>query len=526
MTKDFENSVCRWVNENFQWLTKFNRKIWDLGETAWREYESANLYVKTLRKNGFEVEAGSGGMPTAFSAIWKNGSGPVLGSYSEYDAVPGACQAAETSKMPRPGLNQYAGGHTDPHSALGSSALGGVLAAKATMEKYNITGTLKFMGEPAEKLRGSKPIHAAKGYYNDLDAMVSFHPCYMLPLCNTVTWDTHCGAAFAMIYRFTCESPQTWTKHENPSPIPQAHSTVRAPGANDALVFMYNSSKSLRDSMLPHSGSWSMNEIILTSGQSTADNLPAKISEIQYIVRTSSIDEALQVSDVLDRNAEAAAFMTHCNVEKKWVSKSRPGLPNHTLARVAFDSLRKVGAPIWNEEASAVAQEIQKNLNLRPMQRPFLKECSQLIPPIKAEHILRQSLPPSQTHFTSDDYTEMCWHAPTARLYIARPMLKAPKNYTYPDWVMNALGGIEETINPMILCASKTIGLTLVRLMTSQSILHEAKEEFNFRTGGGINGNKWIPPLCDYAPPIHFCWPEYSTTNRGREWCVPTQGYT
>ena len=53
-------------------------------------------------------------------------------------------------------------------------------------------------GEPAEKLRLSKPVHAAKGYYDELDAAISFHPTYMLPLVNTARWDTHCGAGYAL----------------------------------------------------------------------------------------------------------------------------------------------------------------------------------------------------------------------------------------------------------------------------------------------------------------------------------------
>jgi aminobenzoyl-glutamate utilization protein B len=42
--------------------------------------------------------------------------------------------------------------------------LAGVLAAKAAMEKHRLRGTLRFFGEPAEKVCGSKPVHAAKGY--------------------------------------------------------------------------------------------------------------------------------------------------------------------------------------------------------------------------------------------------------------------------------------------------------------------------------------------------------------------------
>ena len=123
----------------------------------------------------------------------------------------------------------------------------------------------------------------------------------MLPLCNTARWDTHCGAAYAMIYRFICDEPERWARAVGDgAPIPQAHSAVRAPGANDALVMMYMASKALRDLMLPHQGGWSISEAILTAGQATADNLPAGLAEIQYMIRVPTMAMAEQVTAVLD----------------------------------------------------------------------------------------------------------------------------------------------------------------------------------------------------------------------------------
>src|SRR5690606_18969803 len=173
---DVRATALSWVEVNQPRWSEWTRTIWDFGETAWREYRSAEFYVELLAAEGFAVEAGSAGMPTAFCAVWDNGPGPTIGGYAEYDGVPGNCQAADTVKRPREGLSPHAGGHTDPHSALGTGALAGFLAAKHAMEKHGLAGRLKFFGEPAEKVRGSKPLHAARGYYDDLDAAISFHP--------------------------------------------------------------------------------------------------------------------------------------------------------------------------------------------------------------------------------------------------------------------------------------------------------------------------------------------------------------
>ena len=89
-------------------LSDWTATIFGFGETAWREYRSIAWYVERLRAEGFTVEEGSAGMPTAFCADWRNGpesdGGPVIGLYAEYDAVPGNCQAASPRREPRAGL--------------------------------------------------------------------------------------------------------------------------------------------------------------------------------------------------------------------------------------------------------------------------------------------------------------------------------------------------------------------------------------------------------------------------------------
>jgi aminobenzoyl-glutamate utilization protein B len=513
----------RWVEDHHQDWSSWNFHLWDLAETAWREYRSAEWYVSKLKAEGFHVEVGSGGMPTAFSATWSSGPGPTIMAYAEYDAVPGNCQKAATYRAPREGLSRFAAGHTDPHSALGMGALVGTLAAKAAMEQGDVKGSLRFMGEPAEKMRGSKPIHAARGYYDGLDAIISFHPFYMLPLCNTARWDTHCGPFYCVLYEFLCEEPEVWLARTAPKsgPIPAAHAEARAPGANDAAIAMYTSSKMLRDHMLPHTGTWSVNEIILASGQATADNLAAQMSQIVFAARASSLEELEKILFVLDRNATAAAAMSHCTVRRHWISKSRGGLANHAMAEIVYRNLAEVGAPKWNERAVKVAQSLQKELGLDPLPQPFIPEIEQLIDPKTAEARLRTMLPRWQTHFTSDDYTDMSWHAPTARFYVGRPGLRSPPGYTYPDWAMNALGGIPETIDPTVDCAAKVVAGTILDLMIDKESLAHAKAEFVERTGGGIGGSLWQKPLCDYPPPIDFPWPRYFDTPAGRQWCIP-----
>ncbi|HLF21282.1 MAG TPA: amidohydrolase, partial [Aestuariivirga sp.] len=197
--------------------------------------------------------------------------------------------------------------------------------------------------------------------------------------------------------------------------------------------------------------------------------------------------------------------------------KSKPGLANHAMAEIAFRNLELAGAPRYGAEAVRTAQALQKELGLAPMPQPFADELSQLITPQEAERRVRHDIPAWQTHYTSDDYTDMTWHAPTVRFYVGRAVLKTPAGYAYPEWAMNALGGIPACIDPTVETAARTIAGTILDLMTDGVALKRAQDEFKNRKAQSADPGPW----CDYPPPIDFPWPDYVETRRGREWWIP-----
>lgn len=513
-------TAWEWVDANRERLSRFDQEIWNYAETAFREYKSAKAYCDLLRAEGFRVEEGSGGMPTAFLATFGEGK-PVLGSFAEYDAVPENSQQPVPYRAPRKGLHPWAPGHTDPHSALGVAALTGILAAKAAMQRHGLPGTLRLFGEPAEKVCGSKPVHAAKGYYDGADAYVAYHPSPY----NTVMWETHCGSYWNVLFTFECVEPETWIDHSL-LPFPRrAHAVARCPAALDAVCLMYTTTKYLKEAMFPHAGTWTLNEFIMVAGQCTSDNLPPRISQIQYAFRSPTLGIQEQIYHVLENNARHVAEVTRCRLSIRWITKTRVGLPNCALADLVYRNLEQVGPPTLDEAPRRFGREIQKNLGLDPMDDPFIETCQRLIPPPEYETNLRKGLPPWQLNFTSDDYVDYTWHAPTARLLTGRPELRPPRpGYEYPAWARNALGGLPACIDPMIFVAGKTIGGSLVDLLTHPEELAKAQAEFKERTGGGVGGTKWVAPLLprDFVPPIDLRWPEYVTTPRGEEWWIPT----
>jgi aminobenzoyl-glutamate utilization protein B len=67
--------------------------------------------------------------------------------------------------------------------------------------------------------------------------------------------------------------------------------------------------------------------------------------------------------------------------------------------------------------------------------------------------------------------------------------------------------------------AAQVIAMTALDCLTDPALLQAAQAEFRQRTA-----KEHIPPLCDYAPPLHFRWPEYVTTARGEDWVIPAHG--
>ena len=516
-----KKEALNWIESDTERLSDFHLKIWNYAETAYREYKSSAAYIDLLEKEGFQVEKGSGEMPTAFLATWSQGQGPVLGTYAEYDAVPGNSQQPVPYKSPREGLHDWAPGHTDPHSSLGVASLAAILGTKRAMEVHGIEGELRFFGEPAEKVCGSKPAHAAKGYYEGADAYISYHPNPN----NTVILDTHCGSYWSVVFTFECQEPEKWMDPSLLVSPDRPHTVPRCPGALDAVCLMYTTTKYTKESMFPHTGTWTLNEFILAAGQCTSDNLPPRFSQIQYSWRSPTLDIQEQIFSVLERNAQQAAVATGCTLSTRWVTKTRVGLPNHVMANLTYKNMALMGPPEYSEDARGFAREIQENLGITPMDDPFTEDNQKLTTPQEWESAQQQSLPPWQINFTSDDYVEYTWHAPTVRVHTSRPRLKSPEQgFSYPAWVVNAMGGVPDCINPGMFLASKTMACTMIDLFTNPDHLKKAWEEFNQRTGGGVGGDKWMSPLLpeDFDPPVDLRWPEYINTVRGEEWWIPT----
>jgi aminobenzoyl-glutamate utilization protein B len=270
---------------------------------------------------------------------------------------------------------------------------------------------------PPKRYAGSKPVRAAKGYYDGADAFISYHPHFS----NTAIWDTQCGSYWSVVFTFETGEPEKWIDKSLLPTTHTSHAAARCPGAIDALCLMYTTTKCTKEAMFPHTGTWTLNEFVLVGGDATSYNLPPRFSQIQYAWRSPSLGIQQQIYNVLENNARHVAAMTGCQASVRWITKTRVGLTNHAMADLTFRNMELVGPPRFTDEARDFARKIQSNLGVAPMEKPFLDDNKRLMPPQEYEARLRKAMPEWQTNYTSDDYVDYTWHAPTVRLLTMRP---------------------------------------------------------------------------------------------------------
>ena len=91
------------IDDRAEELCAVSDALWDNPERPYHEFEAAKLLTTKLEENGFVVERGVAGIPTAFIAVYGTAK-PVLGILAEYDALSGMSQAPDvTERMPLEG---------------------------------------------------------------------------------------------------------------------------------------------------------------------------------------------------------------------------------------------------------------------------------------------------------------------------------------------------------------------------------------------------------------------------------------
>ena len=104
-------------------LIKISDEIWKNAELALEEHKSSKILADYAEKNGFSLERGVAGMPTAFIATYGSGR-PRIGILGEFDANAGISQKAQSTKE---ALIEGAPGHGCGHNLYGTGSLGAAI---------------------------------------------------------------------------------------------------------------------------------------------------------------------------------------------------------------------------------------------------------------------------------------------------------------------------------------------------------------------------------------------------------------
>ena len=115
-------------------------RIWDIPETNYLEYQSAEEHARMLESEGFRVERGLAGLPTAVMGEAGEG-GPVIAILGEFDALPGLSQEAGIAEE-RP-LISGGNGHGCGHNMLGSGSMLAAAAVKDFLAENGLKGRVR-----------------------------------------------------------------------------------------------------------------------------------------------------------------------------------------------------------------------------------------------------------------------------------------------------------------------------------------------------------------------------------------------
>src|ERR1700683_2698420 len=146
--------------------------VFSFGELGFQEFETSKYLAGILEKNGFRVERGVAGIPTAFVASWGEGK-PVIALGSDIDDIPQASQ--------KPGVAYHspmiegAPGHGEGHNSGMPLNILAALAVKKVMEREHLTGTIKLWPGVAEELLGTKAYYVRAGIFKDVDVVLFAH---------------------------------------------------------------------------------------------------------------------------------------------------------------------------------------------------------------------------------------------------------------------------------------------------------------------------------------------------------------
>jgi aminobenzoyl-glutamate utilization protein B len=317
--------------------------VFSFGELGFQEVETSKYLTGILEQNGFKVERGYAGIPTAWVARWGSGK-PVISLGSDIDDIP------QASQKPAVGYHDPmipgAPGHGEGHNSGQAVNIAGALVVKEIMERDKIPGTLVLWPGVAEEQLGTKAYYVRQGLFKDVDVTLFSHVGSDLG----VSWGP--SGQLALIsaeFKFRGE-----TAHAAGAPW-------RGKSALDAVMLMAQGWEFHREHMQPVQRS----HYVIKDGGDQPNVVPATAS-IWFYFRNTDYDLTKEMFEAGKRIAQGAALMTETKVDSVIILGSAwNGWFNQTIAETMQQNIQRVGMPVWDANDQLLAKGLQKELGVR-----------------------------------------------------------------------------------------------------------------------------------------------------------------
>lgn len=323
-------------------IAEINDAIWSYAELGLEEYNTSSLLVYYLEKEGFKLEKGVAGMPTAFVATYSNGPGPVVGVLGELDSLPMLSQEAGNPLHEPDAVvdGAAAPGHACTHNTMGTAAAATVVAVKKAMDEGKFTGTIKMFGSPAEETVISRPFMVYADLFKGVDVVI----------------DNHGGGSFGASYGVSSNTEWSFSVTFHGVTAHSAGSPWLGKSALDAVQLMNISTEYLREHL---NYTYRMHYVTIEGGEAP-NVVPDRATTWYYVRNTDKLIKA-DFEKVLNC-AKAAALATGTTMEITPYTAIHQCYRNKGVADVLIENINKVGYPEWTLEEQNMVKAIQKSI--------------------------------------------------------------------------------------------------------------------------------------------------------------------
>ncbi len=426
------------MGENIQ---KMNDQVFSFAELGFQEYETTKYLTGILEQNGFKIERGVAGIPTAWTARWGSGK-PVIALGSDVDCIPQASQ--------KPGVAYHdpiiegAPGHGEGHNSGMPLQIAAALAVKKVMEQQHLQGTLMLWPGIAEELVGTKAYYVRAGMFKDVDISIFAHVADNLG----VSWgDGNQNGLVSVEYKFKGESAHA------------AAQPWRGRSALDAVELMDVGWNFRRE----HLRIQQRSHYVITNGGDQPNVVPPNAS-VWYYFRETSYPEIRRLWEIGDKMAEAAAMMTDTEVTSTVLGSAWPGHFNKTIAETMYANIEKVGLPQWTEADQTLAKSLQHELKV-----PEVGMATKL-QPLRGREVVPDE---EKRGGGSDDIGDISWNVPTVTLRYPSNMAAGPGH----NWA-NAISMAGPIAHKGVQAGAKVVALTVIDFLMKPELTTQAWDYF------------------------------------------------